>query len=350
MSTTTVKTIGTGGDYSTLQSWEDAAPANLTTSISGGEIWQGQLKNEVFNGGTSTILTMAGCTTDATGYKELTCVAGASFADNPSVQNNALRFDLSNGASVYSAVAYSNTIALQEAYARLTKLQVENSGTSSASGGVNCNTVTNLTVDRCIIESKCAVPGGSPIGSLTLFGSTHIVKNSLLINRRATSPGCALALGSGAVAVNCTLISSAAAGANAISGAYGSPTTKNCAIFGFTAIKTGGNTVTHTTGRTDVSGVTGLTQIAYDTTTGSGFQNITDATRDFRLKSSSAMINVGTTDATNGTPDIAGTARPSGASYDVGAWEYVAAGITGPLAMGGHLYGQGPLVGGRLAL
>lgn len=37
-------------------------------------------------------------------------------------------------------------------------------------------------------------------------------------------------------------------------------------------------------------------------------------------------MDVGTTDATNAANDIAGTARPSGSSYDVGAWEYVSAG------------------------
>ena len=38
MPTTTTKTIGSTGDYSTLQAWEDACPANLVTAD---EIWRG---------------------------------------------------------------------------------------------------------------------------------------------------------------------------------------------------------------------------------------------------------------------------------------------------------------------
>jgi len=42
MPTTTVKVIGTSGDYTTIQGWEDACPANIVTTD---EIWEGQLKN-----------------------------------------------------------------------------------------------------------------------------------------------------------------------------------------------------------------------------------------------------------------------------------------------------------------
>jgi hypothetical protein len=87
------------------------------------------------------------------------------------------------------------------------------------------------------------------------------------------------------------------------------------------AIKAGSATFNHTTGYSDISGTTGVTQTTY----GDAFQNVNDATRDFRLKTGSALINNGTTDATNAPIDIAGTARPDGAAYDVGCWELVTA-------------------------
>jgi hypothetical protein len=61
-----------------------------------------------------------------------------------------------------------------------------------------------------------------------------------------------------------------------------------------------------------------VTQATY----GSEFENVNDATRDFRLKSGASQINTGTTDATNAPTDIVGTARPQGGSYDVGVWEF----------------------------
>ena len=52
MATTVVKTIGTGGDYSTLQSWEDACPADL---VSADQIWQGRVKNQEFSSASSLL-------------------------------------------------------------------------------------------------------------------------------------------------------------------------------------------------------------------------------------------------------------------------------------------------------
>ena len=68
--------------------------------------------------------------------------------------------------------------------------------------------------------------------------------------------------------------------------------------------------------RGDSSGTAGVTQTTYS----SEFVDVNDATRDFRLVTGAAQKDTGTTDATNAAIDIAGTARPFGAAYDVGAW------------------------------
>jgi hypothetical protein len=100
---------------------------------------------------------------------------------------------------------------------------------------------------------------------------------------------------------------------------------QNCGLFAgdsTKAIKAGSATFNFTTCYSDISGTAGVTQTTY----GNEFQNVNDATRDFRLKTGAAQINTGTTDATNAAIDIAKTNRPSGAAYDVGAWELVQAG------------------------
>jgi hypothetical protein len=61
----TDRTIGSGGDYSTLQAWEDASPANLVTD---GNIWRGLMLSGFNASASGTILTIAGSTVDSTHY------------------------------------------------------------------------------------------------------------------------------------------------------------------------------------------------------------------------------------------------------------------------------------------
>jgi hypothetical protein len=98
-----------GGDYSTLQAWEDACPANLVTAD---QIWQGQCKNQEF-ALNATVLNIAGTTTDATRYIELTTEAGASFRDHASKATNALRYDATKGAGIRATNAYGKPIWVQ---------------------------------------------------------------------------------------------------------------------------------------------------------------------------------------------------------------------------------------------
>jgi hypothetical protein len=102
-------------------------------------------------------------------------------------------------------------------------------------------------------------------------------------------------------------------------------TAQNCGLFAgdsTKAVKSGTATFNFTTCYSDISGTAGVTQTTYS----SEFQNVNDATRDFRLKTGAAQIDTGTTDATNAQFDIAGTERPEGAAYDVGCWELVQGG------------------------
>jgi hypothetical protein len=95
---------------------------------------------------------------------------------------------------------------------------------------------------------------------------------------------------------------------------------QNCAFFGVTAVKTGGATPTYTTCLTNVaSPPSGCTTTTYNT---SAFVNITNATRDYRIPSGSALIGAGTVDSINAAFDIVGT--PRGATNDVGCWQYKA--------------------------
>lgn len=394
--TTTVKTIGTTGTFSTPQLWEDGAPASLTTAersacttfvgtfvqgetitfvqagtdpvgvmldtdgstymtygitsgnpasgavITGaggatctltsgtpdftGVIWQGQCQNQEFSG-TGTQLTFGGSTVASTAYKELTTFAGASFRDNANAQTNALQYNASNGAGIRGTSNSTTTVVATEANNRISNLQVTATGTGSQ--GLTTNGSSTLAVISNMIVEGTYILNGTGSGVLTAL-ATSTVKNTLVI-QRASGADHIIGTGTGSPSLyNVTAVASddhaTAPTSIFLSGASGTVTVQNCGLFAgdsTKAVKAGSATFNFTTCYSDISGTTGVTQTTY----GNAFQNVNDATRDFRLKSGSALINTGTTDATNAANDIVGTARPSGASYDVGCWEFIVATI-----------------------
>jgi hypothetical protein len=324
MPTTVTSTIGSGGDYATPALWIAACPANLVTAD---QIWRGELKNQTHGGtGAGLVLSITGITTDATRYIELTTEAGASFADNVNVQTNALRANASNGAFITTDVTFNYTINCNVAFTRFSKLQIE---AQSASGEpiIMSGSAHDCWIDRCIIETNnafyCLDNGGGDRMKLT---------NSLLICRTASNT-----VGLAKFFQDCTIVNNTFVIPSDLAAAtYGidfsfpnNVTIRNNAFFGVTNVwdtaPTG--TLVCQTNYTDAnSPPSGWTDIAYDTSTGSGFQNTANSTRDFRIKTGSALLDVGTTDSTNAATDIAGTARPQGSAYDAGAWELVSGG------------------------
>lgn len=321
MPTTVSKTIGTGGDYSTLQSWEDAAPANLVTSD---QVWQGLVKNETFSSATN-LLTIAGSTSDSTRYKELTTDAGASFIDN--IGSGDLRYNASNGAAISCTGGYAQAVTVTESYARMSKLQIQ--ATATTTYGLHCTSGTNQDFNRLIVEGKFST------GIVELY-DTKKLRNSLVVQRRSTTPTNIVRIRNGASAYNCTFVSTVAAATNGNTGLYSAPTFQNCGFFNVGTVSTGGTAPSFTTCYTDVgSPPSGCTTTAYATGSGAKFGSITDGSHNFRVTSGSSLIDVGTTDSTNAATDILGTSRPSGSSYDVGCFEYVAAGGYTLTAAGG---------------
>lgn len=331
MTTTVVKTIGSGGDYSTLAAWMAACPANLTTVD---EIWQGQIKNATDSfSSTTTLLTVSGVTTSATQYVELTTAAGASFRDNANAQTNALRANASNGCIITSTGAYSAGIPVVVAveFTRFSNLQITATG---AAGDVINNNIGSAT---STLDVNCCILEGNGTQVANFFGSANTARNSLFV-QRGNSKAQIVSIGDGVQLYNCTLVcpSGVTHPINILSGSYAAATIENCAMFGNgAALRTGGTAPTYTTCVTDVaSPPSGCTNAAFST---AQFAAIADASRDFRLVSGSAMVNAGTTDSTHAATDIVGTTRPQGSAYDVGCWELV---ISSSLRQRAFLVGQ----------
>lgn len=326
----------TGGSSGKTCVISDASPRT-------GCVWQGQINaaSDLFSSG-SNLLTVSGSTSSSTAYKELTTKTGASFRDNANVQTNALRYNASNGAAItYSGTAIA--IDVQEWF-RMSNLQVA----GTASGGIPFSSDGSLggnaTVDFCIFEGKNAAAGGAN-SAFSMYGANNKVRNSLIVQRLGSATRIArIAYSAGAY--NCTFAvpSNLTAATDAITGNYATNTIENCAIFGAANTFSGSSTFSATTCfGDDATPPTGVTTLTYDTSTGSGFQNITDGTHDYRVKSGSGLLDVGTTDSTNAATDIAGTSRPQGSAYDVGCWELVpaAGGSTRHLFIASSLNGLG---------
>lgn len=313
----TTKTIGPSGDYSSISLWLSSCPN--VDRVSAADPWIGALQTAGSPFTLTSGITFSGFTTNSTYYIGLTTDTGASFIDNASASSNALRANSSNGVIVQTSTAWVDLFTSSSAFVKVSKLQF---AVTNTTGTAFVTTSTGVfQIDKCIIETKA-----STSSACVVFANTGArISNSLVINRRSSSPGPILK-GSTWSAYNCTLVSTAAAAANAFYVTSSGPTAKNCAIFNCTALLTGGGSVSYTTCATDIasppSGVTG--SLTYS----SQFENTTDGSHDFRLKTGNSLTDVGTTESTYAANDIINTSRPQGSAYDIGAWEAPSTGYT----------------------
>jgi len=146
MPTTVVNTIGTGGDYTLPQAWEDDCPANLVTAD---EIWRGEVLNQEFSGAGNR-LTISGQTTDETRYVDLTAQAGASFADHADKLTNPLRYNSAVGAAITQSSSYATAVIITTPYTRISRLQIGATGGNQTAG----LSTTDTIIDQCIVQGN----------------------------------------------------------------------------------------------------------------------------------------------------------------------------------------------------
>ena len=288
-----------------------------------GVIWEAQLQNQEFSG-TGAQLTCAGFTASSTAYYQLATAAGASFRDHASIQSNALKYDASLGAAIRGTSANTYTVIVSST-ARVIGVQL----TATGSGGraIDMN-ASNSIVDWSICEGLY-VGTATNIGVVTMRAATTTLRNTLVV-QRASAADHIIASGTGSPSLyNCTIVApddlATAPVSVFFSGASGTVTVQNCGLFAGADAPTNAGSATYnytTCYGDDSTPASGITTATYS----SQFQNVNDATIDFRLVTGANMKDTGTTDSTNAATDIAGTARPSGSAYDVGCWEFVQAG------------------------
>lgn len=312
MPTTQSKTIGTGGDYSDIATWEAAIPANLVTSD---EIWQGKLKAEEF----AENVLITGHTTDATRYIELTTDTDASVADD---DTNDLNYSTSH-ARITSTSTYFSTGILKtdDNYTRINKIQVLNSGKFSTNTRV---AGTNSTIERCIFRSTHS----NNYQGLYVQGADSVAYRNLCIaEATGTKEMLYIAPGSG-IAYNNTVVNTTAGTQVGGQTDYSRPLYKNNAIFSF---KSGNCADARGSGdwdpeadfcatdSSDFSDVTDSSGHLLSLTTSDQFENVSS---NFKMKSG-ADLEAGGTDLTGTVPnDFFGNAFTAG---DIGCCAQAAA-------------------------
>lgn len=204
-----------------------------------------------------------------------------------------------------SALNAQGAINLNAAYTRLERIQVENTSTFGNRGAIYIADQPGMVCDGVFVK------GAGTAGSGWFFAagtnaSSNIIRNCIAWNCGDTGFGGGTGL-SGLTNNN----TAAACGVGFTTSSTGPV---NCVAFGCTTGFTGSPSAPSNNASEDATapGLNSQTGIA------DPFTN--SAAGDFSLVEGSALVNAGTTIATFST-DIAGTARPQGAAWDIGAFE-----------------------------
>jgi hypothetical protein len=322
-------TIGTGGDYSTSQAWEDALPADLVTDANS---YVGEMFDQEFTASCS----FSAHTTNATFTVTLTAAAGASYIDDASVRTNALKYNASNGVGISRTGGYQQCIEFTGIvdYITITRLQLKTSHAKSVpispTSGCNHNTYKNLILQT---NNDGTTAGGT---IMEIYGTVSKIFNIVVVQSHAT--GACIVFGNSLSATGCTFMritDNTPAGNGVVARNYSTPTIISCALFGFTtpAATAGNGTWTSckncaTDAASGLPGTSNQHSVTYSSTT--PFTGGSTATLDLRAIASTSLIDNGFEDATNAPEDISGTDRTT--TPTIGAWEVVA-GATFPAAI-----------------
>lgn len=330
MPTTVVKSIGSAGgrDYSTLQAWNDAAPANLVTAD---EVWQGQCYNDSEFVSTLVQLTVGGSTTDATHYKELTAASGQSFQDQVGVRTNALTYNTANGVGIRSTNGYGNgSIDIEEDYFRCSRVQCKgDAGDTRTIGG---STFKTGWIFKDLIIHGAQFGQTAPGGGKGLGASATVINVAFLNPQASAATVNSTNTGSSFIACAFVRLTSNSPAGHAVDQAYAGTNTftmASCAVFGFSDVSQSGSVASGSKNNaTDLAsfpaGTANQTSVTFNATT--PFVQAGSSGTDLRAIASTALATNGFLDATNAPNDISGFTRP--ANPTIGVWQLASAAVT----------------------
>lgn len=226
--------IGTGGDYTTPQSWEDDIGVGLGTSanlVTDDYDHYGWLTAEQH-----AFLTISGHITDASHRIHLaadsngaTCPAsqhGGTKTDAALMDDSSrsMAYNSSYAALLNSATGYVSALTVQDNYVEISRLQIK--AVPGNAAALDATGRAGVTLRRCLLEHR----GGS-WNTWFRYATGGLIESSLLVglasNQFQGMEGVAFR--------HCTIVRSSTAALSAtatqVDAVYGRPSTQNCALF-----------------------------------------------------------------------------------------------------------------------
>lgn len=329
MPTTIIKTIGPGGDFTTLQAAVTDTTVIPTNLVSADVLVRLQVRSGAELASTSVVdASSVSRTWDATRRIILEPYPGEGFADNGSKLTNALTYNASNGAAIkFTSGSSTDTPAWYlQGISEIRGLQFKYDDTGA--GASRKLFRTDGKIVGCIIDAA------RPAGSETQIDCTGF-SNNLFIGRGGYPSSAPAIIGTrfaggwngatdGVQIVGNTFVVNNAG--KLVGGNGNAPVVKDNALFGIASISTDW-AITPTYCATDMSSLSGTGNVA-NVLMSNQFQNATSGGpfTDMRVKAGSVLINAGVRDAANtGDLDIVGSSR-STTTPTIGAWEYSSGG------------------------
>ena len=307
----TVKTVtvkATGGSYTSLAAavaGEYAANPNLVTA----DI---QLNIELFYLGAADVGPVAFLSTwvtDSTHYVNVYVAPGNGHSGVW-------------GSSAYNLTSLAAGLDIETAYVRVTGVQINSSGATVLMTNVN-PAASHIVLDQLIL--RCSTGSGCGYGVAFESGNS-VLRNSVILGA-AASGGTGVELTYANYPATVTLENCTVSGfTTGVANAYGTLTVKNTYSGGNSSTDysapTGGGTTSYTTSASsDATSRTGVTpSVAYSTSAGGYFTNVTAGSENLNIGASSALKAAGTSLAGEFTTDITGATRSG--TWDIGAFMY----------------------------
>ncbi|MBB4844990.1 hypothetical protein HNP55_003536 [Paucibacter oligotrophus] len=317
MTTTIIKTVGSGGDYADFNAAAAAMPADLVAADQEWILEIGNAAELVL----STPQAIAGKTVDATRKITVRAKAGQGMADNANKLSNPLAYNPANGAAIRTTAGGWGTALDFRSVQLVQRLQIK-AQAASPSITLRMDGVVGAQIDRCVLD--CAMTAQAD-GEGAIW--VNRLTNSVLVIRDADYSKIGVVLsGANARADNVTAFCGVLqAAVDLFYARYTAAAVKNCAVFGAgnltSPLQSGSTSFTYTvTNLAAPSGVGNLGGLV----AANQFTNATLASLDLRVKPSASLVNAGVPDAETGGIDVVGMSRHA-STPTVGAWEFKAA-------------------------
>lgn len=299
---TTTALSGPNAAYASLSAWNAAEAQDLTDN--GGDV---MVVNCAGTAADTTGVTLSGWTTGSTNYIEI-------------VGNNTTGIlDTSKYRMEVSTVIYClRVVNAGSDFVRVRNMQFKN--TNADGDCVEFDRAQAATYDHRV--SNCILYGG--VYGLYLGRTTVKAWNNVIYGMSTVGIWCLSGYAAPTAELYNNTIINSVRGINAQSGTVTSK--NNYAGGNTTGDYLGTFTSSSTHASSDATGNTGLQNIAVSTSAGAYFTNVTGGSENLHINTSSALIDVGTSDPGSGlfSDDLDGVARTG--SWDIGADEFVAAG------------------------